>query len=166
VCPGFETFPCSHSLMRDGEVEILAEGRPCAKVRGDGFLAGEIRGEPRLAVVFSTQVQMWPPSCGRIVDSTLGVFVFKIDCVPRVNRFARALYPAAWCKGSLRARRRYRSWGSRRSAPARGMVTSHTVYLAVHHRDATAKRNPEQQGRPHRLFLLPQTLHPVLAVAD
>jgi hypothetical protein len=64
--PGFETFPCSHSLMRDGEVEILVEGRPCAKVRGDGFLAGEIRGEPRLAVVFSTQVQMWPPSCGRI----------------------------------------------------------------------------------------------------
>ena len=36
--PGIRTLSCSHSLMRDGEVEILAEGRPCAKYAVMAFL--------------------------------------------------------------------------------------------------------------------------------
>ena len=39
-----------HPVMRDGEVEFLAEGGPCAPVGNDGFLKGGIRIEHRLAV--------------------------------------------------------------------------------------------------------------------
>ena len=142
--------------MRDGKVELLAEGRPCATIGDDSFLEGGIRVEHWLAVdLVHTGVDM-AAELGE--DGALEVFVFEIECVPRMDRF-RGAYVLPHGVGVIfdlgegievwvlvgRAFVRRRQWHG--SFPH--------LYLAIHRQGANAEKNPEQQGRPHSFSSVP-----------
>ena len=94
-------------------------------------------------------------------DGALDVFVFEIECVPRMDRF-RGAYVLPHGVGVIfdlgegievwvlvgRAFVRRCQWHG--SFPH--------LYLAIHRQGANAEKNPEQQGRPHSFSSVPQTL--------
>lgn len=113
--------------MRDGEVEVFAEGRPHAPIGADGFLGRGIRVEHRLALILSTQVI----ECTAELSKGGAPEIFRfLDRMCATNElFPWRVCPGAWRRGNLRPRRSYRRSGSRREGlhrtPPGSMVPSH-----------------------------------------
>ena len=149
----------SYPVMRDREVEFFAERRPCAAIGDDGFLERWIGVEHRLPVDLVNAGVDVAAELGK--DGALEVFVFKIECVPRTNRFrgANVLPHGVGVVFELGEVIEVRVLVGRAFVGCRQRHDSFPhLYLAVQRQGTNEKRNPEQQCRTHTFSLVRQTI--------